>query len=142
MSRIWSSERPDNIYISCSLQEDMMNMYCTNSQPLYRPRLHNHHHPSVLSWKTCNDRMFSTSDSGAISRHTLILAAALASPSHDNNDEFGEYTNTTTSTSGSSEILNGKAAKGSGTTARGRRLLKIREDKRKREYDRLHNYPA
>ncbi|XP_050386999.1 uncharacterized protein LOC126803249 [Argentina anserina] len=33
-------------------------------------------------------------------------------------------------------------AKGSGTTARGRRLLKIREDKRKREYDRLHNYPA
>ncbi|GAB4851955.1 hypothetical protein Ancab_016145 [Ancistrocladus abbreviatus] len=32
--------------------------------------------------------------------------------------------------------------KGSGTTARGRRLLKIREDKRKREFDRLHNYPA
>ncbi|XP_021901178.1 uncharacterized protein LOC110817080 isoform X2 [Carica papaya] len=33
-------------------------------------------------------------------------------------------------------------AKGSGTTARGRRLLKIREEKRKREYDRLHSYPA
>lgn len=33
-------------------------------------------------------------------------------------------------------------AKGSGTTARGRRLVKIREDKRKRDYDRLHNYPA
>ncbi|XVE66430.1 hypothetical protein DITRI_Ditri08aG0079600 [Diplodiscus trichospermus] len=32
--------------------------------------------------------------------------------------------------------------KGSGTTARGRRLLKIREEKRKREFDRLHNYPA
>ncbi|KAJ8759295.1 hypothetical protein K2173_006815 [Erythroxylum novogranatense] len=30
----------------------------------------------------------------------------------------------------------------SGTTARGRRLLKVREDKRKREHDRLHNYPA
>ena len=30
----------------------------------------------------------------------------------------------------------------SGTTARGRRLLKVREEKRKREYDRLHNYPA
>lgn len=30
----------------------------------------------------------------------------------------------------------------SGTTARGRRLLKIREEKRKREYDRLHNYPS
>ncbi|XP_075504917.1 uncharacterized protein LOC142542261 isoform X2 [Primulina tabacum] len=35
-----------------------------------------------------------------------------------------------------------KAAKGSGTSARGRRLLKVREEKRKREYDRLHNYPA
>ncbi|EXC04044.1 hypothetical protein L484_011024 [Morus notabilis] len=33
-------------------------------------------------------------------------------------------------------------AKGSGTTARGRRLLKLREEKRKREYDRLHNYPT
>ncbi|OVA10765.1 Protein of unknown function DUF3531 [Macleaya cordata] len=33
-------------------------------------------------------------------------------------------------------------AKGSGTTARGRRLLKVREEKRKREYDRLHNYPS
>lgn len=32
--------------------------------------------------------------------------------------------------------------KGSGTTARGRRLLKVREDKRKREYDRLHDYPS
>lgn len=34
------------------------------------------------------------------------------------------------------------AAKGSGTSARGRRLLKIREEKRKRDFDRLHNYPA
>lgn len=33
-------------------------------------------------------------------------------------------------------------AKGSGTTARSRRLLKLREEKRKREHDRLHNYPA
>lgn len=32
--------------------------------------------------------------------------------------------------------------KGSGTTARGRRLLRIRQDKLQREYDRLHNYPA
>ncbi|XP_031268370.1 uncharacterized protein LOC116126836 [Pistacia vera] len=32
--------------------------------------------------------------------------------------------------------------KGSGTTARGRRLLKVREEKRKREYDKLHKYPA
>lgn len=34
------------------------------------------------------------------------------------------------------------AKKGSGTTARGRRLLKVREEKRKRDYDRLHDYPA
>ncbi|XP_020239620.1 uncharacterized protein LOC109818537 isoform X2 [Cajanus cajan] len=32
--------------------------------------------------------------------------------------------------------------KGSGTTARGRRLLRIREEKQQREYDRLNNYPA
>ncbi|KAI3826747.1 hypothetical protein L1987_00800 [Smallanthus sonchifolius] len=32
--------------------------------------------------------------------------------------------------------------RGSGTTARGRRLLKVREEKRKREYDRLNNYPS
>ncbi|KAH0895539.1 hypothetical protein HID58_045107, partial [Brassica napus] len=32
--------------------------------------------------------------------------------------------------------------KGSGTTARGRRLLKVREEKRKRDYDRLHGYPS
>lgn len=39
-------------------------------------------------------------------------------------------------------VLDGKTTKGSGTTARGRRLIKVREEKRKREYDRLHNYPA
>lgn len=32
--------------------------------------------------------------------------------------------------------------KSSGTSARSRRLLKLREEKRKREHDRLHNYPA
>ena len=35
-----------------------------------------------------------------------------------------------------------EAKKGSGTTARGRRLLKVREEKRKRDYDRLHDYPS
>ncbi|XP_020576373.1 uncharacterized protein LOC110021972 isoform X2 [Phalaenopsis equestris] len=33
-------------------------------------------------------------------------------------------------------------AKTSGTSARGRRLLRVREEKRKREYDRIHNYPT
>ncbi|GMH10880.1 hypothetical protein Nepgr_012721 [Nepenthes gracilis] len=43
-----------------------------------------------------------------------------------------------------SDVEDGKrgVAKGSGTKARGRRLLKLKEEKRKREYDRLHNYPA
>ncbi|WOK98382.1 hypothetical protein Cni_G07093 [Canna indica] len=35
-----------------------------------------------------------------------------------------------------------EASKGSGTTARGRRLLRVREEKRRREYERIHNYPA
>lgn len=35
-----------------------------------------------------------------------------------------------------------KSIKGSGTTARGRRLLRIRQDKQQREHERLHNYPA
>uniref|UniRef100_A0A175YLM3 Uncharacterized protein n=1 Tax=Daucus carota subsp. sativus TaxID=79200 RepID=A0A175YLM3_DAUCS len=46
-----------------------------------------------------------------------------------------------TSSSSSNQVFK-NAAKGSGTTARGRRLLKVREEKRKREYDRVHNYPA
>lgn len=33
-------------------------------------------------------------------------------------------------------------AKGSGSSARTRRLLKVREEKRKREYERTHNYPS
>ncbi|CAH8355770.1 unnamed protein product [Eruca vesicaria subsp. sativa] len=32
--------------------------------------------------------------------------------------------------------------KRSGTTARGKRLLKVRDEKRKRKYDRLHDYPS
>ncbi|KAI4339316.1 hypothetical protein MLD38_024273 [Melastoma candidum] len=38
-------------------------------------------------------------------------------------------------------VTDAAGTKGSGTTARGRRLLKVREEKRKREYDRVHNYP-
>ncbi|XP_074280361.1 uncharacterized protein LOC141605473 [Silene latifolia] len=33
-------------------------------------------------------------------------------------------------------------AKGSGTSARGRRLVKLREEKHRRQHDRLHNYPS
>ncbi|KAK9130897.1 hypothetical protein Sjap_011384 [Stephania japonica] len=38
-------------------------------------------------------------------------------------------------------ISEDEAAKGSGTTARGRRLLRVREEKRKREHEHLHTYP-
>ncbi|KAL3828450.1 hypothetical protein ACJIZ3_017252 [Penstemon smallii] len=53
-------------------------------------------------------------------------------------------TDTTASTSDgdNSGVSYEKAAKGSGTTARGRRLLKVREEKRKREFEHLHKYPA
>ncbi|MQL72186.1 hypothetical protein Taro_004562, partial [Colocasia esculenta] len=43
---------------------------------------------------------------------------------------------------GSSEAAAAANARRSGTTARERRLLRVREDKRKREYDRIHNYPT
>ncbi|KAL2950640.1 hypothetical protein AAZX31_19G000600 [Glycine max] len=38
--------------------------------------------------------------------------------------------------------LEEEGIKGSGTTARDRRLLRIRQEKRQREYDLLNNYPA
>ncbi|GJZ89670.1 hypothetical protein Tco_0661452 [Tanacetum coccineum] len=38
--------------------------------------------------------------------------------------------------------VSSSGSRGSGTTARGRRLLKVREEKRKREFDRLNNYPS
>ena len=44
--------------------------------------------------------------------------------------------------SSTSNVTSTSDVKDSGTTARGRRLFKIREEKRKRELDRLHNYPA
>ena len=44
--------------------------------------------------------------------------------------------------SGENDVGVSADKKGSGTTARGRRLLKVREEKRKRDYDRLHDYPS
>ncbi|XP_043696896.1 uncharacterized protein LOC122647604 [Telopea speciosissima] len=56
----------------------------------------------------------------------------------------GSSTNGTINTNDNNSYASGMTmtAKGSGTTARGRRLLKLREEKRKREYNRLHNYPT
>lgn len=59
---------------------------------------------------------------------TPILRARAAAAAEDSNS--------TVNVSSTSDV------KGSGTTARGRRFLKIREEKRKREFDRLHNYPS
>ncbi|KAL6970750.1 hypothetical protein U1Q18_030441 [Sarracenia purpurea var. burkii] len=76
-----------------------------------------------------------------VSSHHNVQISAAATESHDTDDDFGEDINAA-GASGGRGTLNGKVAKGSGTTARGRRLLKIREEKRRREFDRLHNYPA
>lgn len=53
------------------------------------------------------------------------ITAASSSVSNDNNGVED------IDISSGSQVLNGKAAKGSGTTARGRRLLKVREEKRR-----------
>ncbi|CAA3023336.1 Hypothetical predicted protein [Olea europaea subsp. europaea] len=75
-----------------------------------------------------------------------IIVSRAASDSKDFNVDIELGNDTSVSTSngsgGGGGILNGKAAKGSGTTARERRLLRVREEKRKREYDHLRNYPA
>lgn len=69
------------------------------------------------------------------------LFLCMASPSNVDNDGL-EDPDTPISSSSNRNGSVGMGAKGSGTTARGRRLLKLREEKRKREYDRLHNYPS
>ncbi|XP_057779195.1 uncharacterized protein LOC130997784 isoform X1 [Salvia miltiorrhiza] len=70
-------------------------------------------------------------------QHMLLPAVAVAKK--DVRGSVNQEDDTEPSTS---EGSSGKFAKGSGTTARGRRLLKIREEKRKRDQERLHNYPA
>ncbi|CAN4077725.1 unnamed protein product [Withania somnifera] len=70
---------------------------------------------------------------------TIAASKSIASfsTSGDLSADFGERNDDYAATFSSA-----KEAKGSGTTARGRRLLKVREEKRKRKYERLHNYPA
>ncbi|KAL0388120.1 UNVERIFIED_CONTAM: hypothetical protein Sradi_2693800 [Sesamum radiatum] len=75
-------------------------------------------------------------------RHKLPSIVASVQKDFRGNIDQGIDTTPSTSNGDSSTLLNEKAAKGSGTTARGRRLLKVREEKRKREYEQLHNYPA
>ncbi|KAL3507089.1 hypothetical protein ACH5RR_032471 [Cinchona calisaya] len=75
---------------------------------------------------------FTKGSSMRLPRHP---SAALVTASISNSKDISKDT----STGGN---FDGRTSKGSGTTARGRRLLKVREEKRKREYDHLHNYPA
>lgn len=66
----------------------------------------------------------------SVSRKTTTIITVTAKSSTNRNTGDGD---------GNSSVDD---VRGSGTTARGRRLLKVREEKRKREYDRLHNYPS
>lgn len=69
-----------------------------------------------------------------VKRTSLRLRRVIVSVCNDNLD--------TQSSSISSSGRKDEAIKGSGTTARARRLLRIREEKQQREFDRLNNYPA
>ncbi|KAL3635070.1 hypothetical protein CASFOL_022124 [Castilleja foliolosa] len=79
----------------------------------------------------------------AITKRHMLLSV-VASAEKDVKGNMDRYIDIIPSTSNEANngAPNGKATKGSGTTARTRRLLKVREEKRKREYDNLHNYPA
>ncbi|XP_015884177.3 uncharacterized protein LOC107419858 isoform X1 [Ziziphus jujuba] len=68
----------------------------------------------------------------------FLCTASLSDVDNDGVEDPDTPTSSSSNRNGSVVLR----AKGSGTTARGRRLLKLREEKRKREYDQLHNYPA
>lgn len=74
-----------------------------------------------------------------LTQHVSFSLAALKDVRGNNDQSLDTVSTSDGDTTG---LSSGKAAKGTGTSARGRRLLKVREEKRKREYDRLHNYPA
>jgi hypothetical protein len=65
----------------------------------------------------------------------LLICATSLSDSESDKFLRENIATGTTSTGNTDEIVM------TGNTARGRRLLKIREEKRKREHDRLHSYP-
>lgn len=70
-------------------------------------------------------------------QHMLLPVVAVAKK-----DVRGNVDQDSDTVPSTSEGMIGDSAKGSGTTARGRRLLKVREEKRKRDQERLHDYPA
>ncbi|XP_057447368.1 uncharacterized protein LOC130739146 [Lotus japonicus] len=76
----------------------------------------------------------SSADNHRLRLRRAVTVSVSASVSTSNDDD-----NTRASSSGRRSQA---AVKGSGTTARTRRLLRIREEKQQREHDRVHNYPA
>lgn len=81
-----------------------------------------------------NTRFFPQSLASVPEFHPISLRSrALLSENGDDSKFDAMSTSTPTTTD---------PKKSSGTSARSRRLLKLREEKRKREHDRLHNYPA
>ena len=68
------------------------------------------------------------------------ISSSSSSSSWVSNNESGATASTSKNSSSSSRRREIEVTTGS--SARGRRLLKIREEKRKRQRDNLHNYPA
>ncbi|KAG2334420.1 hypothetical protein Bca52824_005600 [Brassica carinata] len=89
----------------------------------------------LLSLSACTINLnlpFLVSQSQTLSLHHKRNLPSLVAVSANSDNIAGE------NDGGMSE----EKTKGSGTTARGRRLLKVREEKRKRDYERLHDYPS
>lgn len=104
---------------------------------------HHCHQPSLTPWNPWISSCSSLAPQFVMMPHKdtkslqhMVVPRTSSSLSNENSIDIS------TITSDSIYSSNGKVAKGSGTTARGRRLLKIREERRKREFNRLHNYPS
>ncbi|KAL8104322.1 hypothetical protein AgCh_028512 [Apium graveolens] len=149
-------EPPFHFWDTNSLQNLMMHTCCafTVTQPHYYPPYSTfkpwkqHIDPSPLlptQFVLVASRRLRNAYSNTLhsdSPHVLIPVTSSSLPPRSFSSLSTSVNDISTSASSSNQVLNANSAKGSGTTARGRRLLKVREEKRKREYDRLHNYPA
>lgn len=99
-------------------------------------RNESHHHVLLLRQKL-----------PVIAKQPFFFSSFSSYPINNNDDKkktppFRTRAATAEEGSSTSRVTITSDVKGSGTTARGRRLLKIREEQRKRELDKLHNYPA
>lgn len=93
--------------------------------------------PAFQFWASNSLTVFPNSKSECFSVITTAKKGPRLQPIHAAASEDGGR-----SSSGRNKRNEVVGAKGSGTSARGRRLLKVREEKRRREHDRLHNYPS